>query len=283
MPLDVEGPDIPVRQAVALCQHTANGVPIAPQDRLTIEQNQPLPGRGQQSALCIERQRQDLVGWQTLRNRQAGHTPLGFPRVEAAAGAHPQDAALVFEQRAHDPIVVDLARHPDLHFDQVRPALSLGEMEKPIPRAAPDRAIARLRERIDPRRALPIIAFDGPEPHGAGDVAGIECKETGIGTDEVTVATGIQEGPDSGRTQAVVAAKRHGGLAIEPYQSFGGAEPDESAPVASNTIQLVPRQAVGGRKGAHRQALRGQRRRGGEGDHARDYRRPEAEECRHCC
>ena len=131
-------------------------------------------------------------------------------------------------------------------------------------------------------RALPIIAFDGPEPHGAGHDAGIECIETIIDTDEVTVAAGIQEGSDSGRPQAVVAAKCHGGLAIEPYQSFSGAEPDESAPVASNALQLVPRQAVGGREGAHRQALRGQRRRGGEGDHARDDRRPEAEDCRHC-
>ncbi len=129
---------------------------------------------------------------------------------------------------------------------------------------------------------MPTIAFDGPEPHGAGYDAGIEGKETGIGTHEVTVATGIQEGPDSWRTQAVVAAKRHGGLAIEPYQSFGGAEPDESAPVASNALQLVARQAVGGRKGAHRQALRGQRRGGGEGNQARDDRRPDAEECRHC-
>ena len=66
-------------------------------------------------------------------------------------------------------------------------------MEKPIPSAAPDRAIARLRERIDPRRALPTIAFDGPEPHGAACDAGIEGKETGIGTHEVTVATGIEE------------------------------------------------------------------------------------------
>ena len=79
----------------------------------------------------------------------------------------------------------------------------------------------------------------------------------------------------------MVAAKRHGGLAVEPYQSFGGAEPDEPAPVASHTIQLVPRQAVGGREGAHRQALRGQRRRG-KGDHACNDRRPDAEECRHC-
>jgi hypothetical protein len=131
-------------------------------------------------------------------------------------------------------------------------------------------------------RALPIIAFDGPEPHGAGHDAGIECIETIIDTDEVTVAAGIQERPDSRCAQAVVAAKCHGGLAIEPYQSFGGAEPDESAPVASNALELVARQAVGGREDPHRQALRGQRRARGQGDYARDDRRSEAEECRHC-
>jgi hypothetical protein len=130
--------------------------------------------------------------------------------------------------------------------------------------------------------ALPIISFDGSEPHGACHDAGIECIETIIDADEVTVAAGIQEGSDSGRPEAVVAAKCHGGVAIEPYQSFSGAEPDESAPVASNALQLVARQAVGGCQGAHRQALRGQRRRGDKSDHARDDRRPDAEDCRHC-
>ena len=51
--------------------------------------------------------------------------------------------------------------------------------------------------------------------------------------------------------------QRHGGLAIEPDQSFGGTEPDEPAPVASHTIQLVPWQAVGGGKGAHRHSAVG--------------------------
>src|SRR5262245_39292317 len=130
-------------------------------------------------------------------------------------------------------------------------------MEQPPPRPAPDRAIARLRQRIDPGRAPPIIELECRESHRAGHEAGIEHKETAIGTDEVPIAAGIQEGPDSGRTQAVVTAKGHGHLAVEPDQSVGSAEPDESAPVASNALQLVAWQAVGGRENAYRQAFRG--------------------------
>jgi hypothetical protein len=100
-------------------------------------------------------------------------------------------------------------------------------MEQPPPRPAPDRAIARLCEGIDATRALPIVARKSRESHATPHGAGVEGKETVIGADEVPVAAGIQEGPDSGRIQAVVAAKGHGGLAIEPYQSFSGAEPDE--------------------------------------------------------
>jgi hypothetical protein len=35
----VDGPDIPGRQAVALFEHTANYVPITPQDRFPLEQH----------------------------------------------------------------------------------------------------------------------------------------------------------------------------------------------------------------------------------------------------
>jgi hypothetical protein len=129
--------------------------------------------------------------------------------------------------------------------------------------------------------ALPIIASDGREAHSAVHRAGIECIETFIDTDEVTVAAGIQESSDSGSRQTVVAAKGDGDLAIESDQSFSGAEPDESAAVGSNALQLVAWQAVGGREGADRQALGGHLQYGGENDRACDERRADAEECRH--
>src|SRR4029450_9553548 len=118
------------------------------------------------------------------------------------------------------------------------------KLEKPGRRPAPNRAIARLHQRIDRMRPLPIVASDVCESRAVTHGAGVECKETLIDTDEVTVAAGIQKGPDSGRTQTVVAAKRHGDLAIESYESFSGAEPDESAVVASNALQLVAGEAV---------------------------------------
>jgi hypothetical protein len=68
---------------------------------------------------------------------------------------------------------------------------------------------------------------------------------------------------------------------VGPDQSPCGAEPDEPPLVAANALQLVARQAVGGRQGANRQALGGQRRGDGNCDHCRDDRRPEAQECRH--
>jgi hypothetical protein len=170
----------------------------------------------------------------------------------------------------HDRIVLELTRQPDLDFNQMRTAGCRRELEKPGPRTAPNRAIARLGQRIDGMHALPIVASESLESHLPAHRADIERKQTLVGTDEVPVAAGAQKGPDSGRTQTVVAAKRHGDLAIEPYQTFSGAEPYESEAVASNALQLVAWQAVGGRQGAHRQALRRQRRHGGEGDHARD-------------
>ena len=130
-------------------------------------------------------------------------------------------------------------------------------------------------------RPLPIVASDVCESRAATHDAGVECKETLIDTDEETVATGIQKGADSGRTQTVVAAKRHGDLAIESYESFSGAEPDESAVVASNALHLVTGEAVGGCEGAHRQPLRDERRHDGEGDHDGDDCGAEAEVCRH--
>ena len=62
-----------------------------------------------------------------------------------------------------------------------------------VPRPAPDRAIVRLRQRIDRGRGSPVIALECRESHGAGHEAGVEYKETGIGTDEVAVTAGIQK------------------------------------------------------------------------------------------
>ena len=81
----MDRPDIRGWYAVPLAEHTANDGPVTAQDRLPIEQDQPLPGCRQQSALCVERQTQDVVSRQALSNRQPGHTPLGLPRVETAA------------------------------------------------------------------------------------------------------------------------------------------------------------------------------------------------------
>jgi hypothetical protein len=180
----------------------------------------------------------------------------------------------------HDPIVLEVTRQPDVHLDQMRTVAGLGDMEKPRPRRTPNRAVARLRERIDRMGALPIIASDACESRAVTHGDCVECKKTLIDTDEVTVAAGLEKGPDSGRTQTVVAAKRHGDLAIEPYEPLSGAEPYESALIALNALQLVARQAVCGREGADRQPFREQQRHGAQGHRARNDRRAKGEECR---
>ena len=197
-------PDIRGRQAV-LPLNTRRTTPRSPR-RIASRSSRTNPPGLRQHMLCASsaRLRMSLAG---SSRPSRGHTAAGLPRVEAAMPAPPTGC------RALRP------RAPRARSDRFRPhgaarcPLRPGVCRRPpgtsgeaVPRPAPDRAIVRLRQRIDRGRGSPVIALECRERTGWLSEAGVEYKETGIGTDEVAVTAGIQEGPDW-RTQTVVAAK----------------------------------------------------------------------------
>ena len=194
--------------------------------------------------------------------------PSRHRRYRPSSSRNPQRPASILEQIGDDPLLHVVVWNADRDRVKRLAALVRLESEQAVGRPYPDRAVAALAKHGDRHDQASVAGRRDRDEHRRPrrsskrrrglflcEARRVEAHESSSGGDPVLAAAGFQKVGDISMRQALIDAEIGEGVAIEPREPAGSAEPEEPEGVPDDAIDGVMSEAV--RRGVRleRQAL----------------------------